>query len=165
MTSSHPRTREVPGRAQCFHAVRQLQRSCPNIFIRVTWSSRSRCILRSQYKETAFLLVRIARDEEFGICLGEAEVETRGVVLRYSLRFSLDPILADLVSPLHGDVLTAQITHVWRRDDVQGLHCQAFEHVHKYCGARELCGVCSGRHPTQRASALIGCGTSQEVQE
>ena len=35
--------------------------------------------------------------------------------------------------------------------------CQAFGHVQRHCRTRELCGVCSGRHPTSECiSALRG---------
>lgn len=67
----------------------------PDLSFRITESLRTGFILRPQDEETAILLARLARVVPFGISLGEVEVETRVVVLRYPLGFSLEPILGD----------------------------------------------------------------------
>ena len=112
---------------------------------------------------------------------------TCGVVQRYPVGFSPDPILADLrvtfarrctYSAGHGrreptrqvmvsfagplpnalDLGSWGVYSVRRftPESLRCFKCQAFGHVQKHCGARELCAVCSGRHPTSECiSALI----------
>ena len=72
-----------------FHAVRRLERVYPNLSVRVTGTSRSGFILRPQDEESAFLLARLEREEQWGITLCGVEDENRGVVLRYPLGLPL----------------------------------------------------------------------------
>ena len=174
-----------------FLAIRGLEQSYPEANLRVTGSSRTGYLLCPQDEETAFLLARIARggEEQFGCTLGEVAAETRGVVLRYPLGFSLDPILADprvtfarrcTYSAGHGrrePTRQVMVTFVdglpnsldlgsWgvysvRRftpEPLRCFKCQAFGHVQKHCGARELCAVCSSRHPTSECISTLRGG-------
>lgn len=83
-----------------FHAIRWLERNSLDM---ITGSSRCRCGLRPQGQNTTFLLANIAREkEQFGITLAEIDMETRSVVLRYSVGFAPTPSCLTLVSPTQG---------------------------------------------------------------
>jgi len=44
------------------------------------------------------------------------------------------------------------------RAPLQCFNCQAYGHVQKHCRLRELCGVCSGRHPTSECFSALRAG-------
>ena len=79
-----------------FLAILGLEMTYPEASLRVTGSSRTGYLLCPQDEETAFMLDRVAREpDQFGITLAEVVPESRGVVMRYPVGFSLDPIKAD----------------------------------------------------------------------
>lgn len=94
----------------------------------------------------------------------------RSVVLGYPVRFSLDPILHDSCH-LHKEVYIQwgsqpQRTHTPGLGDIHGWTPKLHQEVHprttavlqvsglqtypEHCGAREVCAMCSSRHPTSR---------------
>lgn len=173
-----------------FLAIRGLERSHPEASLRVTGSSGLGFFLRPLDEKTAFWLSHVAREpEQFGITLEEVAAKARGVVLRYPVGFSLDPLLADprvafarrcTYSVGHGRREPTRQVLVTFRDALPNsldlgswgvysvrryipeplrcFKCQAFGHVQKHCGARELCAVCSGRHPTSECISALQCG-------
>nr|BDV50222.1 MAG: hypothetical protein [Chiromantes dehaani nimavirus] len=143
---------------------------------------RRYCAVEPNPKDAAFFLAK------------EPAFESRGVVMRYPVAQSLDPIFSDprvtfarrmTCNAGHGRKEPTQQVEVLFRgalpetldlghwgafpvrrfipEPLRCFQCHAFGHTKRYC-RRQLCGVCSGNHPTWWCKKALRAGMSRTAQ-